>query len=253
MDRVAATVTRMEQQIDKIDSEMIDYMAKHGRVKTGELAELIGIGASSIRVRLFKLMAQGLVSQRKTRNHRVWFFVNENEKRCAGFFCSKRKGEMTYFDPLRGYVTLGDDYESDTTASVKIIMAALKAEKLSDDLYDAVERSLHKYQVFVKQGVRETIAKHKGISWYLTDSRDGRALISYQDGPRAEWANNCYADEVPLWLLIGLIRRIARRKPLGDQDADETIARVHNLDAEYVQKAPTLPHYASYVEDHGDE
>jgi hypothetical protein len=149
---------------------------------------------------------------------------------------------MTYFDPMWGYVTVGDDYESDTTASLKIIMATLKVEEISDDMYDAVERFLYKYQVFVRQGVRETIANHTGVSWYLTDSRDGRALIAYQDGPHAEWANDCYADEVPLWLLIGLIRRIARRKPLGDQDADETITRVDDLAAAYVQ----ANHYASH-------
>jgi hypothetical protein len=162
---------------------------------------------------------------------------------------------MTYFDPTRGYVTPGDDYESDTTASLKSITVALKAEKLSDDIYDAVERLLYKYQVFVLQGVRESMGKHTGVSWYLVEkcgSEDKLASISYQDGPRAEWANECFADEVPLWLLRGLLRRIQRRKPLGDQDADDTIARVDNLDAKYVQKASNQPHYASYVEDADD-
>jgi hypothetical protein len=141
---------------------------------------------------------------------------------------------MTYFDPMRGYVTPSDDYESDTTASLKSIVVALKAEMLSDDIYDAVERLLYRYQVFIRQGIRENMGNHKGVSWYLTDSpADARAFISYQEGPRAEWLNDCFADEVPVWLLVSLFRRIARHKPLGDQDADETISRIDDLDAAY--------------------
>jgi hypothetical protein len=166
----------------------------------------------------------------------------------------------SYFDPMRGYVTPADDYESDTYGSLKDIAAALKNVEskyaiVLDDLYDDVERVLYRYQVFVLQGVRESMGKHIGVSWYLVEkcgSEDKRALISYRDGPRAEWANECFADEVPLWLLHGLLRRIQRRKPLGDQDADDTIARVDNLDAEYVQKISNQPHYASYVEDADD-
>jgi len=79
----------------------------------------------------------------------------------------------------------------------------------------------------------------------------GRVYVSYQDG--GEWFDDCYTDELPLWLLLSILRAIRRRKPLGDQAADETIAQVYDLGAEYVQKAPTLPHYASYVEDQGDE
>jgi hypothetical protein len=148
-----------------------------------------------------------------------------------------------------------DDYESDTRRSLKKVIAELKrAEAVtpSNDPYDAVEHLLYKYQIFVRQGVRESFgAQHKKVSWYLTERDDGRALISYQDGAGAEWLNDCYADEVPLWLLISLFRRIQRRKPLGDQDADETIARALDLDATYVQKSLRLPHYASYVEDAG--
>jgi hypothetical protein len=155
-----------------------------------------------------------------------------------------------YFDANLGWVASLDYHESDTHRSLKEILAALKRGgksdlEISNDIYDAVERLLYKYQVFVKQGVRETITKHTGVSWYLTDGRHGRTLVSYQDGSRAEWANDCFADEVPLWLLIGLIRRIQRRKPLGDQNADETIAAVDDLDAEFVHKKSTLPHYAS--------
>lgn len=143
-------------------------------------------------------------------------------------------GGASYFDPERGYVTPSDDYEADTSASLKEIIKALARGDTSDDLYDAVERLIYKYQIFVLQGIREDIAKHKGVSWYLVDKLDEqRALISYQDGPHGEWCYECYADEVPLWLLTSLFRRIARRKPLGDQDADDTIAHVDRLDTEY--------------------
>src|SRR5665647_1044912 len=146
---------------------------------------------------------------------------------------------MTYFDPYRGYVTPSENCESDAYGSLKDVTAALKNVESKhtmppDDLYDAVERVLYKYQLFVLQGVREDFAKHKGVSWYLVDKSDGRALISYQDGPSGEWFNECFADEVPLWLLISLFRRIARRKPLGDLDADDTIAKVDELNAVYV-------------------
>lgn len=149
---------------------------------------------------------------------------------------------MTYFASMRGYVTPADDYESNTSASLKDIIATLKAGEtngadISDDTYDAAERLLYKYQVFVLQGIREKIANHKGVSWYLVDkcsSTDNRVLISYQDGPRGEWRHECWTEEVPLWLLLALFRRIRRRKPLGDQEADETVARIDDLDAAYV-------------------
>jgi predicted ArsR family transcriptional regulator len=66
--------------IDEINSEIIGYMKKSGKVKARELAEFVGIGVPSIRVRLFQLMAMGLVEQEKTRDHQVWFFLkNETQ------------------------------------------------------------------------------------------------------------------------------------------------------------------------------
>ena len=147
----------------------------------------------------------------------------------------------SYFSPNSGWVAKSDYNESDTHKSLKEIIVELKAcEKrgleLSNEICDSVEHLLYEYELFVKQGVRERFAKHSGVSWYLTDSPiDARAFISYQEGPRAEWANDCYADEVPLWLLVGLFRRIQRRKPLGYQDADETISQIDDLDAAYVR------------------
>ena len=161
----------------------------------------------------------------------------------------------SYFSSNSGWVAKSDYHKSDPHRSLKEIIVALKAREkrrleISNEICDSVERSLYKYEIFVKQGVRERFAKHRGVSWYLTDSpTDARAFVSYQDGPRAEWANDCYADEVPLWLLIGLFRRIQRRKPLGDQDADETIARVDDLKVEYLQ----ANHYASHFRRNDDE
>jgi hypothetical protein len=148
----------------------------------------------------------------------------------------------TYFDPTRGYVTPDDEYESDTYGSLKEITAALKnadskGVELPDDLFELVEQLLYKYKVFIRQGAHENVSNHKAVSWYLSDFGDQeRALISYQDGPRAEWVNDAFADEVPLWLLLSLLRKIQRAKPLGDQAADEAIKAVDNLDTAYVSE-----------------
>jgi transcription initiation factor IIE alpha subunit len=66
-------------ELDEINSEMVDYMSRHGKVKAGELAALVGITVPSIRVRLFHLMALGIISQEKTRDHHVWFFLKEEK------------------------------------------------------------------------------------------------------------------------------------------------------------------------------
>jgi hypothetical protein len=144
----------------------------------------------------------------------------------------------SYFDPTQNWIAPDDTYESDTPASFKTITAALnKANKngdaLTNDLYNAAERLLYKYHVFISEGIRERIARHNDVSWYLIDGPDDRAFISYQDGKRGEWQHGCYADEVPLWLLMALFRRIKRRKPLGDQRADDTIKKVDDLDEEF--------------------
>jgi predicted ArsR family transcriptional regulator len=80
---IGATVDAI-LHLDEIDSEMVDYMAKHGKVKAGELAELVGITIPSIRLRLFQLMAQGLVKKEKTRDHHVWFSITEKEAASCG-------------------------------------------------------------------------------------------------------------------------------------------------------------------------
>ena len=148
---------------------------------------------------------------------------------------------MGMFDPMLGWVMPSDVHESETARSLKEVMAALRhasdGATLSDEIYDDAEHLLYTHANLVRQGVRERFTKkHVGVSWYLTFLEgDERALISYQDGPGAEWLNECYADAIPLWLLIGLFRRIWRRKPLGDQKADHAISKIDVLDAEYVR------------------
>ena len=139
------------------------------------------------------------------------------------------------FDPILGWVTPSDLYESNVPQNLKQITAILAGEgkPLSDDVYDAAERLLYKWQVLILQGVRENFGKHKDVSWYLVEKGE-RALISYQDGAAAEWVNEAYADKVPLWLLLGLIRRIIVRMPLGEQDAYETDDALKDASAEFV-------------------
>lgn len=64
----------------EIDSEIIGYIATHGKARAGELAALVGITVPSIRYRIFRLMAEGIVGQEKLRNHQVWWFLREDEK-----------------------------------------------------------------------------------------------------------------------------------------------------------------------------
>lgn len=66
-----------EARVDEINSELLEHMANHGKVTAGELAALVGITVPSIRLRLFQLMARGLVGQEKTRDRHVWFFLTE--------------------------------------------------------------------------------------------------------------------------------------------------------------------------------
>ena len=145
------------------------------------------------------------------------------------------KGSNIRFDVNRGYVLPSDDFETPTVATLKEIVKALNEAsdgvELSNDIYDDVEKLLFKYHVFVSEGIRETIGSHKNVSWYLTsDAMSGRAFINYQDGVSGEWFRECFADEVHLWLLRGLFRRIQLRKKCGDQESDEVIKAVDKLD-----------------------
>ena len=73
----------MKFEITAIDSEIIDYIAKHGKATAKELANLVGITVPSIRYHAFQLMANGILDQEKSRNHQVWWFLLENENASA--------------------------------------------------------------------------------------------------------------------------------------------------------------------------
>lgn len=129
-----------------------------------------------------------------------------------------------------------DDYESDTGASLKAVISALKSKgEKPDALFDAVEQLLFEYLYLVRHGqMRQDGSK---VQWFIYDnpSKRGHVLISFSDC--GEWCDDCYSDEIPLWLLIAILRKLGRNKPLGDQKADKTIASVHAVDnASFVAK-----------------
>ena len=137
-----------------------------------------------------------------------------------------------YFDPSQGWVTPADEYESDTGASLRAVIRALKAKgEKPDALFDAVERLLFKYANLVRHG--QTRRDGTKINWFIYDSpnKRGNVLISFSD--RGEWCDDCYSNEVPLWLLIAILRKLGRIKPLGDQKADETITSVRAVHNAY--------------------
>jgi predicted HTH transcriptional regulator len=73
-------VAAVDIELDEVDRQMVDYMAKRGKARAGELSEVVGITVPSIRYRIFQLMAKGIVCQEKSRKHQVWWFLQENEK-----------------------------------------------------------------------------------------------------------------------------------------------------------------------------
>jgi len=63
--------------MDETDRKILAYLGARRHAGARELAELVGLTIPSIRYRLFQLMAKGIVGQKKTRNHRVWFFAKK--------------------------------------------------------------------------------------------------------------------------------------------------------------------------------
>jgi len=141
-------------------------------------------------------------------------------------------GTREGFDPTHRWVEPGDEYESDTGASLRAVIRAVKSKgEKPDALFDAVEQLLFEYLYLVRHGQM----RHDGskVQWfiYANPSKRGHVLISFLD--RDEWCDDCYSDEVPLWLLIAILGKLGRIKPLGDQKADETIASVRAIDNAY--------------------
>ncbi|MGZ4929322.1 MAG: winged helix-turn-helix domain-containing protein [Halobacteriota archaeon] len=63
--------------MDETNKKLLAYLDANRYASAGELAELVGLTIPSVRYRIFQLMAAGLVRQKKTADHRVWFFVTE--------------------------------------------------------------------------------------------------------------------------------------------------------------------------------
>jgi Mn-dependent DtxR family transcriptional regulator len=76
---MSKTTSQQTAELDKRDSAIHDYIAAHGKAKTQPLAELLGISIPSVRYRLFRLMAKGIVGMVKGENHQVWWFLRLNE------------------------------------------------------------------------------------------------------------------------------------------------------------------------------
>jgi hypothetical protein len=73
----------------------------------------------------------------------------------------------------------------------------------------------------------------------------GQVLISFHEG--GQWRDDCSADEIPLWLLIAILRQVSRRKPLDDQKAEETINAVYQTERDYTQMRAKLDPYQSHI------
>jgi predicted ArsR family transcriptional regulator len=69
--------------MDETNKKLVAYLGVRNHASARELAGLVGLTIPSIRYRLFQLMAKGIVGQEKARNHRVWWFLQDNETRAA--------------------------------------------------------------------------------------------------------------------------------------------------------------------------
>ncbi len=138
-----------------------------------------------------------------------------------------------YFDPGAGrWITPEDEFMGDTAASVKGIIAELHDP--SNDTYDRIDRVLYTYYSMIRHG--ETSHLGKRVEWFLNEEL-GRVYISFKDD--GEWFDDEYAEDVPIYLLLAILRAVQRKKPLGDQETDETAKTVRGLEAAYVRKKHT--------------
>ena len=140
-----------------------------------------------------------------------------------------------YFSEIEGcWLFPEDNYESDTGASLRTVIRVLKSKgEKPDSLFEAVERLLFEYIHLVRHG--QTRHDGRKVEWFIYDSpsTSGHVVISFFD--RDEWRDDCYSEEVPLWLLIAILRKLSRIKPLGDQKADEAMAALHAANTKYEQ------------------
>jgi hypothetical protein len=138
-----------------------------------------------------------------------------------------------YFDPGTGrWITPEDEFTGDTGASVKEIKGIIaELHDPSNDTYDRIDRVLYTYYSMLRHG--ETSHLGKRVEWFLNEEL-GRVYISFKDG--GEWFDDEYAEDVPVYLLLAILRAVQRKKPLGDHETDETAKTVRDLEAVYVRK-----------------
>jgi hypothetical protein len=140
-----------------------------------------------------------------------------------------------YFDQDVGEWTCTEDKVTSNTGvnlkTVKTVIASLSTLSTDKADFDGVDELLYKYFELIRHG--ETTHSRKPYEWSLNEGLAGTVTISYNDG--SEWFDDCFVDEVPMWLLLSMLRAIQRKKPLGDQKADETIKKVQDADSDYVK------------------
>jgi len=135
----------------------------------------------------------------------------------------------SYFDSKEGrWVNPEDEYIGNTEANLKTIIASLATNNPD---YDGVDEALDKYFIIVRHG--ETTHTRETVEWFLNEGATGKVTISYKDG--STWEDDCFCDEIPMWLLLSILRAIQRRKPLGDGQTDETIKKVRALETACVR------------------
>jgi hypothetical protein len=91
---------------------------------------------------------------------------------------------------------------------------------LPQSLFDQIESVIRDYCFYasIRHGEEVTIAKGaEPISWhfnndYLTPNE--RVTICFKRG--REWVDDCYLDELPVELLLHLLKMINNRRPLWD-------------------------------------
>ncbi|MGA7075613.1 MAG: hypothetical protein WBZ42_03575 [Halobacteriota archaeon] len=137
---------------------------------------------------------------------------------------------MSFFSESEGrWVVPEDERIGDTTADLKSVIGALSNP--TNETFVKVDQLLYDYFHLVRHG--ETRHLSKNAEWILNDSPTGKITVSFKDG--SEWFDDCYTDELPLWLLLAILIAIQRRKPLGDQSADDITKHVRDAEAEFIK------------------
>lgn len=126
---------------------------------------------------------------------------------------------MNYFSAT------ADDHE----VSLKAVLAALTNP--SYETWVKIDQLLYDYFELIRHG--ETRHLTKLIEWIAFESPTGRVVISYKDG--SEWFDELFSDEVPKWLLNSILSKLERRKPLGDQSANEVLQEARDVEIEYIK------------------